>query len=163
MFKSFLRCTFWKNKKDFLIFSRLYTCKIKKSSRYFHYAKYSRNEKIMYIFVLSMEETIRPSHFGFIYTAFCRVFHSESSEKKSEFYHLSMQRYSQNKICFFENPIFQKTCFTFFSERGFRRSISSVAPSQYNIKSNIFFVWKLVSRASLPRGPFFQISLFIII
>ena len=47
--------------------------------------------------------------------------------------------------------------FRVFLKTYFSRSISSATLFQYNIKPIFFFVWKLVSRASLPRGPFFEI------
>ena len=68
---------------------------------------------------LRIEETNRTSQLVFDSYNFCRAFHGGSSEKKSKFYHLSVQRYLQNKLYFFENMIFQKTCFAFFSEDGF--------------------------------------------
>ena len=67
---------------------------------------------------LSIEETNRTSQLGFDSYNFCRAFHGRSSEKK-KIKILSVQRYLQNKLYFFENLIFEKTCLAFFSENEF--------------------------------------------
>ena len=90
---------------------------------------------------------------------FVEVFTADLLEKKSKLYHLPVQRYSQNKTMFSRKISTSKTCFAFFSEHGF----DEVAPTPFfnsTIWSEIFFfVWKLVSGANPPRGPFFKISL----
>ena len=54
-----------------------------------------------------------------IHTIVVELFTADLLKKKSKFYHLSVQRYLQNKRDFFENLIFEKTCFAFLSEDGF--------------------------------------------
>ena len=84
---------------------------------YMNEKKFFRSEKRG--IPLSIEETNRTSQLGFDLYNFCRAFHNGSSEKKSKFYHLSVQRFLQNKLYFFENLIFQKSCLAFLSEDGF--------------------------------------------
>ena len=52
--------------------------------------------------------------------------------------------------------------FSFFLRTWFRRSSANATLPQYNMKPNIFFVWKLFSGASQPRGLFFKISLLLL-
>ena len=91
---------------------------------------------------LRIEETNRTSQLGFDSYNFCRAFHGESSEKKSKFYHLSVQRYLQNKLYFFENLIFQKKLFGAFLRRWVRRRISSGIRPKFVIMSDIFFLFE---------------------
>ncbi len=69
-------------------------------------------------FILSMEETLRTSQEGFIPTGFVKFFTAGVLKKKERFYHLPVQRYSQN-ITFFGIPGISKSCFAFFSECRF--------------------------------------------
>ena len=89
---------------------------------------------------LRIEETNRTSQLALDSYNFCRAFHGGSSEKKSKFYHLSVQRYLQNKLYFFENMIFQKTCFAFFSEDGFDdASPAAFDQVRHNIRHFVLF------------------------
>ena len=99
-------------------------------------------KKILWLRKGGFEETNRTSHLGFDSYNFCRAFHGGSSEKKSKFYHLSVQRYLQNKRDFFETLIFQKTCFAFFQGRksetpGLQRT--RCTPKQYRRFACKFF------------------------
>ena len=54
---------------------------------------------------------------GLIHTIFVELFTADLL-KKSKFYHLSMERYLQNKLYFLKNLIFQKTCLRFSQKMG---------------------------------------------
>ena len=55
-----------------------------------------------------------------IHTIFVEFFTADLLQKKNKkFYHLSVQRYLQNKLYFFGSLIFQETCLAFFSEDEF--------------------------------------------
>ena len=73
-----------------------------------------------------------------IHIIFVELFTADLPKKKSKFYHLSVQRYLQNKLYFFENLIFQKACLAFFLRRWVRRRISSSIRPKFVIMSDIF-------------------------
>jgi hypothetical protein len=112
-------------------------------------------------FILSMEETIRTSQFGFFHTVFCRVFHDGSSEKNKNSIICLCRDIFKIKLCFFEHLLFHKLVSRFSENMGSAAYLQHhPTPVQYNVKYFFLFESSCLGLPSLA-APFLKISLFI--